>query len=139
MASILGSERQVSMVTVLRSSMYHGTKRKGLQRLQPNVNGVVFLTPDKHAAEFHTVTGVVDGHHAKDGDVHHVQVDLKNPVIIGTMAFDCLTAKKSWIDEQKASGHDAIVSDDGRSVAIFDTVTPTHVEPVAGAYKWGAR
>lgn len=116
--------------------LYHGTAIKGLKELKPNQNGVVFLTPDKHAAEFHTVTGVVGGEHSKDGELHQVKVKVDNPIVISTMSYDSLTSDKKWLAEQREAGHDAVVSDDGRSVAIFKGVRSAKIEKQSGAYKW---
>jgi len=116
--------------------LYHGTTSEGLTELKPNVNGVVFVTPDKHAAESHTVVGLQNGEFHKQGEIHQISHRIENPVVVGAVAFDGLTNDKKFIDKQRSQGHDAIVSDDGRAIALMQSVKPSKTTKSTGIHKY---
>lgn len=110
--------------------LYRGVSNKNIiSVMRPNSLGVLYFTPWKDAAKFHAQmsTSIFPFKPELAGRLYQAKITIKNPMVVGDMKYDGVTASKRFIDQAKKDGHDAIVSDDNKAVAVFK---PTRVQVV---------
>jgi hypothetical protein len=99
-------------------------RRDGTPKDKYDVRGI-YVTENRRLAEQYV---------GKDGKVHEVQIDAKNPVVLPDPRFPeidsaSLTAKD--IEKLKAAGYDSVINKDRMEVALFEGKQVSHKALIA--------